>query len=975
VPGSIAQKSETAAMTPQDFIAKWSRSPKNEHQDAQPHFLDLCRLLNVEDPARADPDHEWFTFEKGASKASGGRGWADVWRRGAFGWEYKSHGEDLDRAHTQLLNYSGALENPPLLIVSDMDVIRIHTNWTNTVQKVHTLRLPDLADAANRDLLRNCFLDPDRLKPAKTRQVLTEEAAQKFAALAQRLRGRGHDPQRVAHFVNRLVFCMFAEDVQLLPKKMFERMITASRPKPETFATHARTLFAAMKDGGAVGFEAVEWFNGGLFDSGDALPLDWQDIDDLIRASQLDWSDIDPSILGTLFERGLDPDKRSQLGAHYTDRDKIMMIVTPVIVVPLLAEWADVKAQIEALAHAAPRETKDRLLRGPDLAARTRALNEAQALRQAFLDRLRAFRVLDPACGSGNFLYLSLLALKDIEHRVNIEAEALGLPRPLLLGVGPENLLGIELNPYAAELARVSVWIGEIQWMRRNGYEAARNPILRTLNTIECRDAVLAPDGGRADWPKADVVVGNPPFLGASRMLRELGAEYSASLRAAWDPIVPGFADLVCFWFAKAWQQMLVGNLHRVGLVATNSIRGGTNREVLTQITEGGRIFDAWSDEAWTVDGAAVRVSLICFERVHFGPSLLDGRTSSKILSDLTSNDQGTDLTTAARLPENVGKAFLGTKKGGPFDLPSDMAREMLLAPTNPNGQRNSKVLHRRFTGTDLARRPEDRWIIDFGHRAQEVSAMLFEAPFSYVVKHVKPIRDQNRRTARRSNYWLHSETAPGLRAAISDLYRFIGTPRVSKFRLFSWLSPISSIDDGAIAIARDDDTTFGILHSRFHELWSLRMGTSLEDRPRYTPSTTFETFPFPQGLSPNIPAADYASDPRAQSIAAAAARLNELRETWLNPPDLVQRVPEVVPGYPDRLLPVDDAAAKILKTRTLTNLYNKPPAWLTHAHKALDQAVADAYGWGDDWRAGLTDDEILARLFRLNQQRAARTP
>jgi type II restriction/modification system DNA methylase subunit YeeA len=181
--------------------------------------------------------------------------------------------------------------------------------------------------------------------------------------------------------------------------------------------------------------------------------------------------------------------------------------------------------------------------------------------------------------------------------------------------------------------------------------------------------------------------------------------------------------------------------------------------------------------------------------------------------------------------------------------------------------------------------------------------------------------------------------------------------------------------DSAVVAIARDDDTTFGILHSRFHELWSLRMGTSLEDRPRYTPSTTFETFPFPQGLSPNIPAADYASDPRAQSIAAAAARLNELRETWLNPPDLVQRVPEVVPGYPDRLLPVDDAAAKILKTRTLTNLYNKPPAWLTHAHKALDQAVADAYGWGDDWRAGLTDDEILARLFRLNQQRAARTP
>jgi type II restriction/modification system DNA methylase subunit YeeA len=210
------------------------------------------------------------------------------------------------------------------------------------------------------------------------------------------------------------------------------------------------------------------------------------------------------------------------------------------------------------------------------------------------------------------------------------------------------------------------------------------------------------------------------------------------------------------------------------------------------------------------------------------------------------------------------------------------------------------------------------------------------------------------------------------MRLALSNLRKFVVSPRVSKHRLFSWLNSETLPDSATIAIARDDDTTFGILHSRFHELWALRMGTSLEDRPRYTPSTTFETFPFPEGLTPDIPAADYAADPRAQKIAVAAARLNELRENWLNPPDLVNRVPEVVPGYPDRILPKDDAAAAILKKRTLTNLYNARPAWLDHAHKALDDAVAEAYGWGDDWRAGLlTDDEILARLFRLNQERA----
>lgn len=196
----------------------------------------------------------------------------------------------------------------------------------------------------------------------------------------------------------------------------------------------------------------------------------------------------------------------------------------------------------------------------------------------------------------------------------------------------------------------------------------------------------------------------------------------------------------------------------------------------------------------------------------------------------------------------------------------------------------------------------------------------------------------------------------------------------LSSYRLFVWRHSCVVPDSAVVAIARDDDTTFGILHSRFHELWSLRMGTFLGvgNDPRYTPSTTFETFPFPEGLTPNIPAADYAADPRAVRIATAAAKLNELRENWLNPADLVKRVPEVVPGYPDRILPVSEAAALVLKKRTLTNLYNQRPAWLDNAHKSLDEAVAEAYGWGDDWRANkLTEDEILARLFALNQSRA----
>jgi type II restriction/modification system DNA methylase subunit YeeA len=251
----------------------------------------------------------------------------------------------------------------------------------------------------------------------------------------------------------------------------------------------------------------------------------------------------------------------------------------------------------------------------------------------------------------------------------------------------------------------------------------------------------------------------------------------------------------------------------------------------------------------------------------------------------------------------------------------------------------------------------------------RDTVAALYEAPFAYSLEHIQPVRSQNKRKAYADYWWRHVEPRQGMFAALGDMAAWIVTPTVAKHRLFAKLHSSTVPDHQLIAIARDDNTTFGILHSRFHELWSLRMGTSLEDRPRYTPTTTFETFPFPEGLTPDIAASDYADDPRAQKVAEAAARLNELRENWLNPPDLVRREPEVVAGYPDRILPVDEAAAQTLKTRTLTKLYNARPAWLDHAHRALDEAVANAYGWPSD----LSDDDILAKLLALNQARAGK--
>ena len=364
------------------------------------------------------------------------------------------------------MQYSVALENPPLLIVSDMDRIRIHTNWTNTVQEVHDFVLEDLIDGDKREKLKRAFIDPEHFKPIKTRQALTEETAREFAGLAQRLRDRGHEAHQVAHFVNQLVFCMFAEDVGLLPDNLFTKMLDLCRTDAASFAEHAGTLFGAMaKQNGKVGFTRIDWFNGGLFQDDHALPVTRDDVNDLFNAAQRDWSQIDPSILGTLFERGLDPAKRSQLGAHYTDREKIMMIVKPVVIDPLEAEWAEELGKMTALIENAPKRTKEKLLSPAEKRKAEKLTDEAGKIHNAFIERLVNFRVLDPACGSGNFLYVALRSLKDLEHRANLDAEALGLPRGFPR-VGPESVLGIELNPYAAELARVSVWIGEIQWMR-----------------------------------------------------------------------------------------------------------------------------------------------------------------------------------------------------------------------------------------------------------------------------------------------------------------------------------------------------------------------------------------------------------------------------------------------------------------------------------------------------------------------------
>lgn len=949
-------------MTPEQFIAKWGPVTLTERSAAQQHFIDLCRLLDQPTPAEADPTGETFTFEKGATKANGGRGWADVWKRGAFGWEYKGPDKDLQAAYAQLKQYADALENPPLLITSDIKRIEIHTNFTNTVKKVYSLALSDLADARKREILRWAFAEPEKLRPGVTRAMVTVQAAERFSELAHRLQAKGFEPQRVAHFLNRLIFSMFAEDVGLLPNNVFNKMLTAAATHPESFEAYARDLFRSMAKGGSAAFEVIDWFNGGLFDDDSTLPLEKAEIDLLLRSAELDWTWIEPSIFGTLFERGLDPDKRSQQGAHYTDPDTIMKIVQPVVLDPWEREWAGEKkvlaAQIEKSKKVVSEAAKKRYF--------------------AFLERLYQYRVLDPACGSGNFLYLTLRGLKNFEKKVIHEAEALGLPRQFPR-VGPEAVLGIEVNPYAVELARVTVWIGEIQWMLENGFGVAKNPILKPLAGIECRDAVVNDDGSEPQWPNADVIVGNPPFLGAKLMQGKLGREYTARLRACYEGRLPGFSDLVCFWFQKAHEAVRSGRAKRVGLVATNSIAKNTNLPVMRKIAAADRIFRAWRDEPWILDGAAVRVSIVCFTAAGGTDDVrLDDQPVDKINADLTS---GVDLTVIAKMPENRGVSLIGIQKSGPLDVPGDLARMWMAMPLNPNGRTNASILKPYWNGDDLTGRTRDRWLIDFPLGLTEAEASLYQAPFQYLLNAIydpddpddtrtlKEFRAGARDSHAAERWWEPYWPRPEMRRRIESMDRFIVTPETSEHRLFIWMRYPTLPDKSLIIIGRSDDVTFGILHSRAHEVWSTRVGNRMGqgNQRRYNSSYVFDTFPFPAQMTPDVDPGSLTRDPRAQVIAAAARHLDDLREAWLNPPDIVERVPEVAEGLPPRVLPRNGACAAELRRRTLTDLYNESPAWLQHAHRELDQAVAVAYGW--QWP--LSDDEVLERLFTLNQERA----
>src|SRR5208282_1977712 len=582
-------------MTAAEFKKKWGRSKAKETASYQEHFIDLCRLLEQPTPNEADSSgSDFFCFQKRVVKDAElfelhetpdvseptERGFADVWKKDCFAWEYKGKKKNLDEAYKQLLRYRESLLNPPLLVVCDFDRYIIRTNFNGTVQETYEFTNDQSDRPENLRILHAIFENPDYLKPQRTTNEVTKALAEKFAKVARSLQKREsaeladartraevtvvqRKNLRIARFLNRLIFCFFAEDTGLLPKNLFSEIAKIALEDPHQFSVALESLFRTMARGGMFGQHKIRHFNGHLFEDSTVFDLNDEERHLLVEAAEADWQYVEPSIMGTLFARGLDPDQRAALGAQYTSRDDIVTLVEPVLMAPLRREWAALKASLLSAYKRGKGTPADR------------------ARLAAFLGKVRALIVMDPACGSGNFLYVSLQMLLDLEKEVITFGAQLGFSfKP---EVGVHHLRAIEINPYAYELAQVTVQIGWLQWLRANGFPLDREPVLQVLDGFHNEDALLVPhyrnkpkslkeaQAGEhsedtalkfyteREWPECNVIVSSPPFLGGKFLRRELGDAYVDSLFENLGDRVPPEADLCCYWFEKARQQVEVG--------------------------------------------------------------------------------------------------------------------------------------------------------------------------------------------------------------------------------------------------------------------------------------------------------------------------------------------------------------------------------------------------------------------------------
>jgi hypothetical protein len=1038
---SLASPSSPATLSPQAFLARWQHADGTELANYQLFVADLCALLGVAtpDPAREDTRDNAYVFERrvtfrhGDGAASTGR--IDCYKRGHFVLEAKkikldaaSKGFDdaLQRARGQAEGYARALPadegRPPFLIVVDVGhVIELYADFTRSGAtytpypdpRSHRIRLAELCDPADdapRQRLRTLWQDPLALDPTRASAKVTRDIAVHLAKIAKTLESAGHHPERVASFLTRCLFSMFAEDVGLLPKQngkgAFTALLESLQADPQQFVPLLAALWREMDTGGfsVVLRATLPRFNGKLFKQpeANAIPLDRDQIGLLLEAARADWTQVEPAIFGTLLERALAPGERHALGAHYTPRAYVERLVLPTIIEPLREEWRNVQAAALLLAN----EGK---------------LDAASKEVDAYHHRLCQLRVLDPACGSANFLYVTLEHMKRLEGEVLDQLHAfgasLGGSQQRLeaegLTVDPHQFLGLELNPRAAAIAELVLWIGYLQWhFRTHGSGLPPQPILKDFKNIECRDAVLAWDSvsyatdeagqpltrwdGRttrphpvtgeqvpdetaripleryenprpAQWPQADYIIGNPPFIGAASMRAAQGNGYVDALRKAWAK-VPDSADLVMYWWHHAAQLVARGEARRFGLITTNSLRQTLNRRVVQSALEQGiTLAYAIPDHPWVdnADGAAVRIAMTVGS-AHEGEGRLltvsDERAGNGEGMEVTLQEQsgllhadlrvGANVAAAKALRANCCLANRGFQLIGAGFIVSQEEAEHLEIDSPIKPYRN---------GRDLTDRPRGVKVIDlFGLSVDELRAR-YPKTFQWVLERVKPERDQNARASYRQNWWIFGEARRDLRASIDGLPRYIATVETAKHRVFQFLNADIAPDNKLVCIALADAYSLGVLSSQTHLAWALATGSTLEDRPVYVKTSCFEPFPFPT-----------ATPEQATRIRDLAEQLDAHRKrqqaahaglTLTGMYNVLEKLRSGEALTPKEKSIHEQGLVSVLKT----------------LHDELDAAVLAAYGWSD-LAVPLTDvarqetarETLLARLVALNAERAA---
>ncbi|AML53781.1 class I SAM-dependent DNA methyltransferase [Falsihalocynthiibacter arcticus] len=1038
-----------------EFIGRWQESGGSEMATAQTFAIELTELLGVDRPYVSDKDGDFldYRFERPVTLTHTGRtrnGRIDLYKRGHFILEAKQgvsksaqdkstlemfleknapkqvgHGkrgtakfdDTMLKARNQADNYARAVAKedgwPPFLMIVDVgNVIELYSDFSKQGQGYnqfpdgnrYRISLDDLRHEETRALLRTIWTDPFSLDPSLQAAKVTREIAHHLAELGKSFEGQGHDSETVARFLMRCLFSMFAEDVDLIPHNSFTDLLKKLRGHPQD-AEHALAgLWEAMDKGefAHAFMTKVKKFNGGLFKDSSALPLDNLQLGLLIEAAEADWKKVEPAIFGTLLERALDAKQRHKLGAHYTPRAYVERLVTPTIMEPLREDWRNVQIAVQRLTQDDKTE-------------------EALKTVRDFHSSLCEIRVLDPACGSGNFLYVALEMMKRLEGEVTALLAELGEVQSSFITVDPHQFLGIELNPWAANVAELVLWIGYLQWhYRTHGTAAPSEPVLRDFKNIKNADAVLewsdrtprlnedgtpvtrwdgvttirhnvtgeeVPDPAArvqvydyakpkaTKWPEAEFIVGNPPFIGASRLRDALGDGYVEALWSAY-PKMPQSADLVMFWWDKAalaargWNAKTGKGTRRFGLITTNSLRQTFNRRVLEPHLNDPKkplsLLFAIPDHPWvdTLYGAAVRIAMTVGAVGNRAGRLLTVATEEK---KECNESEGKPVTFDHQIGKVFGNLQIGADVAGarPLLANSDLSsRGVMLFGSgfivSPEKAANlglgtivgtEKHIRQYRNGRDLMASPRNAMVIDlFGLSENEVRES-YPPIYQHILDAVKPERDANRDKSIKKNWWIFGRPRSEIRPALEDLPRYSATVETSKHRVFQFLSKDTLADNKLIVLAIDAAERLAVLSSRFHVCWSLAAGSWLGvgNDPVYAKTKCFDPFPFPE-----------LTDPQKVHLRQLGEELDahRKRQQAAHPKLTLTNMYNVL----EKLLAGDviEGKNKEIYDQGLIGI-------LRDLHDQIDTAVAEAYGWPAD----LLDEEILMRLVALNKERA----